>query len=103
MKTLPPCDHDECPPTQCTRTASDKAVVCKELFERCVVRKARGRRYEIKCRLGLWGAEGPSREAVEGEAWHYWRQYFEDGEYEKHLSNDAAIKYHGEFALVNRI
>lgn len=32
MKTLPPCDHDECPPTQCTRTASDKAVVCKELL-----------------------------------------------------------------------
>lgn len=32
MKTLAPCDHDECPPTRCTRTASDKAVVCKELL-----------------------------------------------------------------------
>ncbi len=32
MKTLAPCDHDECPPTRCTRTASDKAVVCKDLF-----------------------------------------------------------------------
>lgn len=33
MKTLPPCDHDECPPTRCTRTASDEAVVCKELLD----------------------------------------------------------------------
>lgn len=32
MKTLPPCDHDECPPTRCTRTASDKAAACKELL-----------------------------------------------------------------------
>lgn len=32
MKTLAPCDHDECPPTRCTRTPSDEAVVCKELL-----------------------------------------------------------------------
>jgi DNA modification methylase len=32
MKTLPPCNHDECPPTRCNRTASDKAVSSKELF-----------------------------------------------------------------------
>jgi hypothetical protein len=32
MKTLPPCDHDECPPTRCTRLPGDEAVVCKELF-----------------------------------------------------------------------
>lgn len=32
MKTLAPCDHDECPPTRCTRAASDEAVVCKELL-----------------------------------------------------------------------
>lgn len=25
MKTLPPCDHDECPPTQCARTESAQA------------------------------------------------------------------------------
>src|SRR5690242_2472785 len=36
MKTLPPCDHDECPPTRCTRTSSDEAVVCKELLGRRV-------------------------------------------------------------------
>lgn len=26
MKTLPPCDHDECPPTRCVRTANAKGV-----------------------------------------------------------------------------
>jgi len=26
MKTLPPCDHDECPPTRCLQTANAKGV-----------------------------------------------------------------------------
>jgi len=59
------------------------------LFDRCVVRKSKGSRYEIKCRLGLWEVEGPYRESVEGEARHYWQQYFADGEYQKHLPNVA--------------
>jgi phage-related baseplate assembly protein len=58
------------------------------LFDRCVVRKSKKGRYEIKCRLGLWGVEGPDRESVEDEAMHYWQQYFGDGEYQKHLSNE---------------
>ena len=58
------------------------------LFDRCVVRKSKGGRHEIKCRIGLWGVEGPDIESVECEAMHYWQQYFGDGEYQKHLSND---------------
>jgi len=26
MKTLPPCDHDECPPTRCIQTTNAKGV-----------------------------------------------------------------------------
>lgn len=26
MKTLPPCDHDECPPTRCLQNANAKGV-----------------------------------------------------------------------------
>ena len=68
-----------------TRAASD-------LFDRCVVRKSKVGRHEIKCRLGLWGVEGPDRESVECESMHYWQQYFVDGEYQKHLSNSADMR-----------
>ncbi len=58
-----------------------------ELFNKCVRRKSRDGRHEIRCRLGLFGVEGPDREAVEREARHYWIQYFQDGEYNNHLEN----------------
>lgn len=53
-------------------------------FERCVTRTVRrSNRYDIDCKLGLWGASGPDPESVEREARHYWIQYFSDGEYRK--------------------
>jgi hypothetical protein len=56
-----------------------------ELFEKCVTRKPGDGGYEIRCQLGLWGVHGPDQESVEQEAWRYWFQYFQDGEYAEHL------------------
>ena len=75
-------------PTEQTKIEGLAAVASSDLFDRCIVRKSKGGRHEINCRLGLWGVEGPDRESVQGEAMHYWKQYFADGEYQKHLSND---------------
>lgn len=38
-------------------------------------------RVRIKCKKGLWSVEGPMKEAV-NEAIHYFKQYWNDGEYE---------------------
>ena len=34
MKALPPCDHDECPPTRCIQNANAKGVGFSELVSR---------------------------------------------------------------------
>lgn len=57
-----------------------------ELFDRCVVRTCGGR--SIRCCLGLWAVSAPDKATAERKARHYWQQYFGDGEYQKHLSND---------------
>lgn len=36
---------------------------------------------KICCKLGLWGVSGSSKEWVRREAFHYWQQYYSDGEY----------------------
>lgn len=63
-------------------------VRISELFDRCVVRTCGGR--SIRCCLGLWGVSAGDKATAEREALHYWTQYFEDGEYQKHLSNGQA-------------
>jgi len=60
-------------------------VGISELFDKCVVRTCGGR--SIRCRLELWSVFAPDAAIAEREARHYWIQYFEDGEYQKHLSN----------------
>ena len=40
---------------------------------------------QVDCLLGLWGVSGGNRESVMSEAFHYWRQYYCDGEYTGHL------------------
>lgn len=35
----------------------------------------------IRCKLGLWRVEGKSIQEVEQNAFHYWQQYYADGEY----------------------
>lgn len=47
MKTLPPCDHDECPPTRCLKTANAKGVGSGELL--CCVEQEL---YLIAAKLG---------------------------------------------------
>lgn len=38
-------------------------------------------RVEIHCKKGLWGVDAPDSDAADAEALHYFRQYYEDGEY----------------------
>lgn len=51
------------------------------LFEMCIkrTRESPGR-LTISCRLGQWSVSGPDAVAIL-EAFHYWRQYFDDGTY----------------------
>jgi len=54
-----------------------------ELFERSIERKLmKNGRFEIHCKLGLWGVDAPTKELAEKEALHYWMQYHADGDYE---------------------
>lgn len=39
-------------------------------------------RYEARCTKGLFSVDAPSPNEALREAKHYFRQYFEDGEYE---------------------
>ena len=54
-------------------------------MRKCVIYTRRGDRCEIKCRLGLWSVEGPYGLLLINEAERYFRQYKEDGEYDKLL------------------
>lgn len=60
-------------------------------FDKCVKRKALDYTYRIDCILGLWSVEGGSKSLVESEAFHYWQQYHQDGEYCKILGQKTQI------------
>jgi hypothetical protein len=38
--------------------------------------------YQITCRQNLWRVVAPNQQIAEREAFHYWFQYFCDGEYD---------------------
>ena len=57
----------------------------RRLYERCIKRKTHGKTYVCTCKLGIWSVEGPDAASVESDAYHYWYQYFIDGEYDKLL------------------
>lgn len=38
-------------------------------------------RVSIDCRKGLWAIDAPTEEEAINEAYHYWQQYYSDGEY----------------------
>jgi len=40
-------------------------------------------RHQIDCRLGLWGVSAPTEAQAIKEAFHYYRQYAADGEYDE--------------------
>jgi hypothetical protein len=52
-----------------------------EAFKKFTRRKRTKTGYEIKCTKGLWGVCAPTKAQAENEARHYFRQYYEDGEY----------------------
>jgi len=56
-----------------------------EIFEKCVKRTYKDGWHTIKCKLKLWSTSGGDENEVERTAKNYWRQYFEDGEYDKLL------------------
>lgn len=61
-----------------------EVVEMEAAFRKHTIRRVRhGGRYSVRCRRGLWAVEGPDRESVDAEARHYFRQYYEDGEYER--------------------
>lgn len=42
-------------------------------------------RVEISCKKGLWSVDAPDSDTADAEALHYFRQYYEDGEYTNQL------------------
>ena len=58
-----------------------------ETFGRDVKCGVKDGRYSFDCRLGLWGVDGPDMVNAFSSAWHYYAQYFSDGEY-RNQSND---------------
>ena len=52
------------------------------IFERCIDRKILDDgALQINCKLGLWGVTSKNHTYAEKEAFHYWIQYYQDGEY----------------------
>ena len=52
------------------------------IFDKCAETKlVKDGSMQIHCKLGLWSVSGVDKEQVQAEAWHYWRQYYSDGEY----------------------
>ena len=52
-----------------------------EAFKKYTKTKKTATGYEVKCAKGLWGVHAPTEAEAMNEARHYFRQYFEDGEY----------------------
>lgn len=58
------------------------------LFAMCSeVKQMKDGTIEIRCKRGLWSVCGGNPHNVEFEAYRYWRQYFQDGEYTDILAN----------------
>ena len=67
---------------------NDPEAILHEKFDKCVRVSRDGRR--IQCKLGLWSVDAPTPEMAHQGAWHYWTQYWLDGEYDSLLMNDKA-------------
>ena len=78
MKTLPPCDHDECPPTRCIQTANAKGVGSSELV-RCWCRACKQDKKEEEMFAGIIHPDGIGRGIcvkchVEGKDVERWKR-----------------------------
>ena len=58
-----------------------------EDFTKCVIETEVDGRTCLDCKLGLWGVSSSDTGAYL-EAFHYWQQYNEDGEYYKILGGE---------------
>lgn len=50
-------------------------------FTKCVDETVVDGRTSLACKLGLWEVSSSDSDSVYLEAFHYWRQYADDGEY----------------------
>ena len=63
-------------------------------FEKCVVRylTQESTVYNIDCKLGLWGVQSESKTYCESQAFHYWQQYANDGEYSRFIGGKTVLE-----------
>jgi hypothetical protein len=54
-----------------------------ELYTKLIKIKTNKEGFVAKCPLGNWSVYGADLDAVKREAWHYFQQYYEDGDYDK--------------------
>lgn len=47
----------------------------------CVNEVRKGNKITIECKLGLWSVSGTISGFIYADAFHYWEQYYNDGEY----------------------
>ena len=60
-------------------------------FNKCVYIDTNKHKIKIECRLGLWGVEGRIHEQVRKEAFNYWQQYKDDGEYSSIIGGESVM------------
>ncbi len=60
-----------------------------EQFEKCTTSTIVNGRISLKCKLGLWEVEANDSDRVYLEAFHYWRQYKNDGEYYRLIGGES--------------
>jgi len=60
-------------------------------FTECVDESMEGGRVTLKCKLGLWSVSAADSDSVYLEAFHYWRQYNDDGEYSSILGGESVM------------
>ena len=62
-----------------------------EDFTKCVDGSEKDGRISIKCKLGLWSVDAVDSDSVYLEAFHYWRQYADDGEYSCSIGGPSVV------------
>jgi len=63
------------------------APTLRNMFLRCITEKvSMSGRSHIECKLDLWGVTAMSKGDARSEAYRYWLQYYEAGEYNDLLS-----------------
>lgn len=57
-------------------------VKCVDEFVKCAEYSEKGGVYSYRCSKGLWGVECRDKHQAIQEAYHYFEQYYSDGEYD---------------------